>query len=117
MINACVFPGLGYFWIGMKLRGTLIVVATCYFLIMPLMRFTHSLFMLTLPQQPAPLAHQIMKALPLAWKANYQLILWSLLGIVTLWLIGVIDIWTKLKSCHRENPERSRRGRGDHSSQ
>lgn len=97
-MQACVFPGAGYFLIGRKLKGFLVVFATLYFLIMPLVRFTHTMFKLIMPlSKSGNVGANVMNALPIAWSVHGGLIIWSLVGIVVLWTFGIIDVWYQLK--------------------
>jgi len=49
LLSAFVFPGAGYFSIGKKRRGVFVVIAVLYFLIMPLVRYTHTVMTLMSP--------------------------------------------------------------------
>jgi len=103
MLNSVVFPGLGYFFIGQKLKGSLVIFATCYFILIPILRFTKTLFSLTVPtKMTEALSPTLLKAVPLAWLANKELILWSLLGIVVLWLISIFEVWKTIRNARKE---------------
>jgi len=93
-MQAFIFPGAGYFIIGRKLKGMLVVLATCYLLILPLVRFTRTMFALTVPLSARDaIGPGVLKSFPLAWAAHKELILWSLVGVVILWVFGIIDVW------------------------
>lgn len=102
MMQMFLFPGAGYFIIGRKLKGLLVVFATCYFLIMPIIRFTRTMFALTVPLSTRDaVGPQVLGAFPLAWQAHKGLILWSIAGIVVLWVFGIVDVWYTIKRGER----------------
>ncbi len=106
-LQAFVFPGAGYFVIRKRLRGFLMVVATSYFLIMPLVRFTRTALTFSLPA-PTQLHPSGIGAVSLAWAAHKELILWSLAGIVVLWVFGIVDVWRMKRNQSSEEAKMQR---------
>jgi hypothetical protein len=106
MLNAFIFPGLGYFLIGKKFRGSLIVLATCYFIFLPLLRFTHTVFSLISPANTGEMMHpRLFSAMSFSFSAHLGLIIWSLVGIITLWIVGILDLWLKMKKTDNERSQ------------
>lgn len=102
--QAFVFPGAGYFVIGRTVRGIIFVIATAYCLIIPLVQFTRTLFHIMVPTDVADtFTPKIYPALELAWAVHSKLIILSLLGIISLWIIGILDIWLKMKQSINSN--------------
>ena len=87
------------------------VVATSYFLIMPLVRFTHTLMTFSLnpsSQTPDGVSAHALGSLALAWAAHKELIFWSLAGIVVLWVFGIVDVWRMRRNQRSEEAKMQR---------
>ena len=106
LINAFVFPGAGYFAIGKKTRGILVILAVMYFLIMPLVYYTHTVMKLMAPGTARDVLNPATyTAFSVSWQMHHSLILWSLAGIVTLWVASLIDIYVSMKQAEKKAEE------------
>ena len=106
LINAFVFPGAGYFAIGKKGRGIIVVIATLYFLIMPIVRYTHTVMKLMSPTTARDvLDPTTYTAFSVSWQMHHSLIIWSLASIVILWIVSLIDIYVSMKQAEKKTEE------------
>ena len=103
LINAFVFPGAGYFAIGKKGRGIFVIIATLYFLIMPIVRYTHTVMKLMSPGTARDVFDPASyTAFSVSLQMHHSLIIWSLAGIVALWIISLIDIYIQMKKAEKK---------------
>lgn len=93
LMNALVFPGSGYFFIGRRMTGWIVTLAAVTLLFLPLIAFTAA-FRAALRQLSlhGPLVPQELAALAHAWHETHHLVWLSLAGIVLLWIYGMIDL-------------------------
>jgi len=94
-LNALVMPGAGHYYMGYKLRGTLLALACLIFMILPIIKYTmlisYTLDMLDLTDNLTAFG-AMAQALTLAWSDMKALAYLALLGILFVWIIGMIDI-------------------------
>lgn len=102
LLSAFVFPGAGYFSLGKKLRGSLIIAAVLYFIIMPLVRYTHTVMKLMSPGKARDIFDPTTyTAFSLSWNMHHELIIWSLIAIVVLWTFSLLDIYLAMREAEK----------------
>ena len=93
LMNALVFPGAGYFLIGKRTRGFVIMTLTTTLLLIPIIAyvtaFRHALTHLSLHD---PLLSQSLSAMGHAWDSVSTIVWLSLAGMVIIWISGIVDI-------------------------
>ena len=96
ILNAFVMPGSGHIFLGEKTKGYLLGTAVIVLVLAPLMRFMLSVMQstATLTAQDSMIASSI-DAFSVAWSANSTFIICCLLGVVALWIYGIVDVWRK----------------------
>lgn len=93
LLNALVMPGAGHIYIGKSLKGYLMGIAVLVLLIIPIVRYTMTVMegMKTLIIG-GNISASAITAISGAWAVNKNLILYSLLGILVIWIYGIADI-------------------------
>lgn len=106
LLSAFLFPGAGYFSIGKKRRGAFVVVAVLYFIIMPIVRYTHTVMKLMSPGTARDVFDpRTYVAFSLSWNEHHNLIIWSLIGIVVLWIFSILDIYVLMRQAEKNVEE------------
>ena len=104
LISAFLFPGAGYFSIGKKRRGIFFVLAVLYFLIMPIVRYMHTVMTLMSPTTARNVFDpRSYVAFSLSWNEHHTLIIWSLIGIVVLWIFSLLDIYLMMREAEKNS--------------
>lgn len=101
LLNAFVFPGFGHFYIKQKLMGFLLSIGSVFFIACPVIKYSimtgYALqFMNTAIQGIT--AENILNVMALAWPDVKRMTFLSLLGLLVIWLYGIIDLVVKKRS-------------------
>jgi hypothetical protein len=102
LLNSFVFPGAGYFSIGKKRRGIFVIIAVLYFLIMPIVRYMHTVMTLMSPGKARDVFDPTSYvAFSLSWNMHHKLIIWSLIAIAVLWIFSILDIYLLMREAEK----------------
>ena len=106
LLSSFLFPGAGYFSIGKKRRGIFVIAAVLYFIIMPIVRYTHTVMKLMTPTTARDVFDpRSYVAFSLSWNEHHNLIIWSLIAIAVLWIFSILDIFILMKTEERKPEE------------
>jgi len=106
LLSAFVFPGAGYFSIGRKRRGFFIIIPVLYFILMPIIRYTHTVMKLMSPGTARDIFDPTSYvAFSLSWNMHHRLIIWSLIAIVILWIFSILDIYLMMRETQKNAEE------------
>jgi len=101
ILNALVLPGLGHFYIGQKLKGVFLVIATLFFFATPLVKYTmlvsKMLAFVASLNNPNMLAN-LYQASALVWPNVKTILYISIIGLLAVWIYGIWDIWRVKRS-------------------
>lgn len=99
--NALVFPGCGHIFIGQKVKGAVITIASLALIFIPLIKYIltviDALDQITNNLRNAGLGDGL-SALSTAWETNANSILISLAIVIALWIYGIVDIYLMIRS-------------------
>ncbi len=91
--NALVLPGVGYFILGDRLKGTIITFFTVLLLILPLAKYTVSVIRsMENMRVGSPAIVESLSSISMAWQTNQSFIIYCLIGIIALWAFCLIDL-------------------------
>ena len=96
LFNALVFPGCGYFFIGQRRKGWMIILLTVVAVIAALLSYTsafqHALF--AMPAREAIIL-KATTAIDLAWQQAKSTVYPLVGAIIVLWVYGIVDVLRK----------------------
>ena len=101
MLNALVMPGLGYIYLGQKLKGTLMAVACVFFIIAPIVKYSMAAaYTLNIVANHTGSKDfgTLIQATSDMWPQLKSLLFVSVAGIALIWLFGVVDLSIKLRN-------------------
>lgn len=99
LLNVFIIPGAGHIYIGQRVRGYVLSLATTVFLVVPLARYA-ILVSAALSNSPVhsqtPLAGMI-SAFGRAWPDAKELVILSLAALAIIWIFGIVDVYLRCK--------------------
>lgn len=108
LLNALVMPGAGHIYLGKAVKGYLMSIAVFVLLIIPIVRYTMAVVDgLNNLIVGGNISSSAISAISGAWAANKNLILYSLLGIVIIWIYGIVDVMIEAKRISRINADKN----------
>lgn len=95
-LNAVVMPGSGHVLIGENFKGYTISIIVLFLILFPLGKYTMTIAqaLKTMNLNGGALASSL-NALSQGWTSNKALIINCLIGILAVWLFGIVDIFIK----------------------
>lgn len=98
VLNAFVMPGTGHMVLGQRVKGLVISLLIVVLLLFPIYRYSQSAMdAFEKLSVDGNLAASGIMALSDAWAANKKMIFFCLVGVVIVWLYGIIDV----VCCHK----------------
>lgn len=93
ILNALVLPGSGHYMIGQKLKGAIIAIVATALIFIPVISYALTVLnALNAISISDPGLKSGMDTLSNSWTSNKHIIIVCLLGVVAIWLYGIIDL-------------------------
>ncbi len=99
IMNALLLPGSGHYYIGARVQGSFLALATVVFLAAPAIRFVIAFSFALKNTLPTGVSGSlgILAAMSYAWRAHGGFILISLLAVLILWAYSIADIAIRIR--------------------
>lgn len=104
MLNALVFPGIGHFYLGMRLKGAVMAIMTAVFIIVPVAKFAvlSSYAINIMKQTGTSPVFSMLRTFSEVWPLVRTTVLLAILGIVIIWTYGMADVWLIIRK-HKQD--------------